>query len=105
MNVTLNLVADFDDIPKELSHMLRYVEAELQFASKRAANVSDKMTRKEPDCKEAMELLHSIRIHMAKIDSRMEDCMSILSGYQHYLDNPPEDEAEQTEGEVKNEEG
>ena len=105
MNVTLNLVTDFQDIPKEVSHMLKYVQDELQSASKSTANISDKMKRKSPDHQEGMELLHALRLELAKIDSRMEDCMSILAGYIHYLENPPEEQAEEAVEEEQDEEG
>jgi hypothetical protein len=42
---------------------------------------------------------------MAKVDTRMEDCMSILGGYQHYLENPPEEQPEETTEEEEDEEG
>jgi len=105
MNVTLNLITDFEDIPREVAHMLKFVQEELSFTSKRAANVSDKLYQSEVDANEALDLLHSVRLQMAKIDARMEDCMSILVGYQHYLDNPPEEEAETVANEEENEEG
>lgn len=105
MNVTLNLMTDFEDIPNEVSHMLKYVQDELTFTSRRTANVSAKLGQDEVDANEALELLHSVRLQMAKIDTRMEDCMSILGGYQHYLENPPEEEPEAVTQEEENEEG
>ncbi|MGB1077517.1 MAG: hypothetical protein ACPG05_04350 [Bdellovibrionales bacterium] len=105
MNVTLNLMTDFEDIPNEVSYMLKYVQDELTFTSRRTANVSAKLGQAEVDANEALELLHSIRLQMAKIDTRMEDCMSILGGYQHYLDNPPEEDPEAVSQEEENEEG
>jgi hypothetical protein len=103
MNVTLNLMAEFEDIPRELSHMLKYVEEELNFASRRAANIATKMNADDNDNQESMDLLHSVRLHMAKIDQRMEDCMSILAGYSHYLENPPEETPEETPEEANDE--
>lgn len=105
MNVTLNLITEFEDIPNEVSHMLRYVQDELTFTSRRTANVSAKLSQDDVDANEALELLHSVRLQMAKIDTRMEDCMSILGGYQHYLENPPEEEPQATTEEEENEEG
>ena len=105
MNVTLNLMTDFEDIPNEVSYMLKYVQDELTFTSRRAANVSAKLGQDEVDANEALELLHSVRLQMAKIDARMEDCMSILGGYQHYLENPPEEQPEAVTQEEENEEG
>ena len=106
MNVTLNLMAEFEDIPRELSHMLKYVEEELDFASRRTANIATKVNADDSDNQESMDLLHSVRLHMAKIDQRMEDCMSILAGYSHYLENPPEQEpVEDTPEEEINDKG
>ena len=106
MDVTLNLTTEFEDIPEEVSHMLRRVEDDLSFASKRVANVSDKLLQTETNAVETLELLHSIRLQMAKVDTRMEDCMSILGGYQHYLENPPEEQSGETvTEEEENEEG
>ena len=42
---------------------------------------------------------------MAKIDTRMEDCMAILSGYLDHIENPPEPEEEPPAQEEDNEEG
>ena len=103
MNVTLNLMAEFEDIPRELSHMLKYVEEELNFASRRAANIATKMNADDNDNQESMDLLHIVRLHKAKIDQRMEDCMSILAGYSHYLENPPEETPEETPEEANDE--
>ena len=106
MNVTLNLITELEDVPSEVSHMLKYIQNELSFTSKRTANVSDKLSQTEVDAVEALQLLHSIRIQMSKADNRMEECMSILSGYQHYLENPPpEEESEGGTQEEENEEG
>jgi len=105
MNVTLNLMTEFEDIPHEVSHMLKFVQDELSFTARRAANVSNKLADDDVDVNEALDLLHSVRLHMAKIDTRMEDCMSILGGCQHYLDNPPEETPEATAEDEENEEG
>jgi len=111
MNVTLNLITEFDDIPKELAHMLQYVQQELALASLGASDLSKKARSKHEDeeailnhGKEILTSLHDIRLHMAKIDTRMEDCMSILGGYMHYVENPPE-EIEEEKQEEENEEG
>ncbi len=105
MNVTLNLITEFEDIPHEVAHMLKYVQDELSFTSRRAANISAKLNQEEVDTTEVLNLLHSVRLQMAKVDTRMEDCMSILGGYQHYLENPPVEEPETITEEQENEEG
>jgi hypothetical protein len=105
MNVTLNLITEFEDIPNEVSHMLKFVQDELAFTARRTSNVSAKLAQDEVDANEALDLLHSVRLQMAKIDTRMEDCMSILGGYQHYLENPPEEQPNDPVAEEENEEG
>ena len=42
---------------------------------------------------------------MAKIDTRMEDCMAILSSYLEHIENPPDLEEESSDKEEDNEEG
>jgi len=105
MNVTLNLITEFEDIPHEVAHMLKFVQDELAFTARRTANISAKLNQDEVNATETLDLLHSVRLQMAKIDTRMEDCMSILGGYQHYLDNPPEEAPETSVEEEENEEG
>jgi hypothetical protein len=90
MNVTLNLITEFEDIPHEVAHMLKFVQDELSFTARRAANVSSKLAGETVDANEALDLLHSVRLQMA---------------YQHYLDNPPEEEPEATAEGEENEEG
>jgi len=110
MNVTLSLTTKLEDIPRELSHILKHVEQELKFASLNTSNLSKRVNAAHDNKeailthgKEAMDSLHDIRLVMAKIDTRMDDCMSILAGYMHYVENPPE-EQEGTQ-EENNEEG
>ncbi len=110
MNVTLSLTTKLEDIPRELSHILQYVEQELKFASLNTNNLSKRVNAAHDNKeailahgKEVMDSLHGTRLAMAKIDTRMEDCMSILAGYMHYIESPPE-EQEATQ-EENNEEG
>jgi len=110
MNVTLSLTTKLEDIPRELSHILRHVVQGLELASLNTSNLSKRVNvthdNKEATLaygKEVMDSLHAIRLDMAKVDTRMEDCMSILAGYMHYVENPPE-EQEGTQ-EENNEEG
>jgi len=110
MNVTLSLTTELEDVPKELSYMLKYIEQELNLVSLNVSNLSKRanVTHDNDEAiiaygNELLELLHGIRISMAKADTRMEDCMAVLSGYIHYTENPPE-QAEDPE-EEQNEEG
>lgn len=102
MNATLTYAVDLFDVPKELKHQLDYVHRELAEISRDAHSAGSSFSG-GPDDKEVLQLLHNIRIHMAKVDTRLEDCMSILSGYVDFLENPPEPEDEVVEDEAEEE--
>jgi len=104
MNVTLNLTTEFEEIPNELAHMLRLVEKVLSETSGKAYSVSNSLRTGVFDGEATMESLHNVRLKMARADARMEDCMSILSGYLHYLENPPEETPEESPEEPPGEE-
>lgn len=87
MNVTLKLTTEFEDIPEEVSHMLKRVVTELSTLRGDAHDISkDAILHSEL----ALENIHLARLHMAKIDARMADCQSILNGFLHYSENPQE---------------
>ena len=89
MNATLTFEVDLDDIPKELSQQLDYVHKELVSVSRNAYDAGSALKGEPEGDKNVLTDLHNLRVHMAKIDQRLEDCMSILSGYVDYLENPP----------------
>ena len=115
MNVTLSIQAEFEDIPKEIAYLLKQVGQELIAISSLTAHLAEDMQLPPPTQDGEtivqkgtanMEALHDLRLQMAKIDTRMEDCMSVLGGYLHYVENPPQDPQEETlEQEEENEEG
>ena len=87
MNVTLKLTTDFEDIPDEVSSLLKKVGTELSSLREAVHAVSDETIDKQ---EQALKNIHLARLHMAKIDARMADCMSILDGFLHYSENPQE---------------
>ena len=107
MNVTLKLTTEFEDIPEEVSYMLKKVGTELSYLREAVHEVStDALEQHE----KALESLHLARLHMAKIDARMADCQSILDGFLHYSENPQElgqlqSDVVQVEETEENEEG
>jgi hypothetical protein len=115
MNVTLSIQAEFEDIPKEIAHLLEPVKQELADTSTLVTNLAEDMQTPPPSQDEEtlvqkgtanMEALHNLRLKMAKIDTRMEDVMSILGGYLHYVENPPQEpQKEALEQEEQDEEG
>ena len=111
MNVTLSLTSELSDVPKELSYMMKFVQYELDSISKSAENTSSTIRTDTKDKEGAIEhftsvldRFHTIRVQLAKLDTRMEDCMSVLGGFIEYIENPPEDDPEGQE-EIENEEG
>ena len=112
MNVTFSVQTEFDDIPREVAYLLQAVQKELILASENAATLSETIVDEHTDQESLLshgkaELLslHKIRLHMAKIDTRMEDCMAILSSYLEHIENPPDPEEESSDQEEENEEG
>ena len=87
MNVTLKLTTDFEDIPEEVSHMLKKVAKDINSLRTFVVDVSDDALVKHEG---ALVNIHNARLEMAKIDARMADCMSILDGFLHYSENPQE---------------
>ena len=104
MNVTLKLTTDFEDIPEEVSYMLRKVGTELSSLRQTVNDVSDNALEQQ---EEALQSIHLARLHMAKVDARMADCQSILDGFIHYSENPQEMEGNlpETVSTEENEEG
>ena len=112
MNVTFSVQTEFDDIPREIAYLLQAVQKELDLVADNAGSLSRTIVDKHTDQESLLnhgktELLslHNIRLHMAKIDTRMEDCMAILSSYLEHIENPPDLEEESSGKEEDNEEG
>lgn len=112
MNVTFSVQTEFKDIPREIAYLLQATQKELKLTAQNVANLSETITTEHPDQESLLDhgktellSLHNIRLHMAKIDTRMEDCMAILSGYLEHIENPPDPEEESSDQEEENEEG
>jgi hypothetical protein len=112
MNVTFSVQTDFDDIPKEIAHLLRSVQYELGLVSHSTSNLEKTIIVEQADQESFLEhgntelrSLHAIRLHLAKIDTRLEDCMAILSGYVDHIENPQAPEKEESVQEGSDEEG
>ena len=112
MNVTFSVQTEFDDIPREIAYLLQAVQKELDLVADNAGSLSRTIVDKHTDQESLLnhgktELLslHNIRLHMAKIDTRMEDCMAILSGYLEHIENPQAPQEEVSDQEEENEEG
>ena len=112
MNVTFSVQTEFDDIPREIGYLLQTVQKELDLTAENVAGLSRTIVAEHTDQESLLDhgktglvSLHRIRLHMAKIDTRMEDCMAILSGYIDHIENPPDPEEEPSEQEEENEEG
>mgnify|MGYP003634344468 CR=1 FL=1 len=112
MNVTFSVQTEFDDIPKEIAHFLRFVQDELELVSHSAASLAQTITVEQVGREALLEhggtelrSLHAIRLHLAKVDTRLEDCMAILGGYVDQIENPQAPQEEVSEQEEENEEG
>ena len=106
MNVTFSVQTEFNDIPREIAYLLQAVQKELDLATENVAGLAktivDEHTEQESllnHGKSELLSLHKTRLHMARIDTRMEDCMAILNGYLEHIENPPDLEEESSDEE------
>lgn len=79
MRVKITYSVDFEDVPIIVNNKLRAVAGELEktgYALK---------TIESPSYLERLEEIDRIRKHLAGLDDELEDCYSILAGYNKAL--------------------
>jgi len=84
MKAKIQYTVDFDDIVKEVVYLLRRLPESNQILDVLSSLAGDDLNRA---CKEIDEY----RKELSKLDMRLEDCYSILMGYQKALFATPED--------------
>jgi len=91
-NVTLKLNSSLEDIPTEVSYLLRFVEDSLKDASQLAKSIGSHVTNEEADREWMLKLMQNLRHRLVKTDVRLEDCMAIWGGYLEVANNAPVEE-------------
>ena len=94
-NVRISFATMLEDVPREVHVLLGDIRRRLRNTEGGSLlDISDSLERsnKVSDCNEAIVVLESARKDLAKIDTRMEDCMNILYQYCSAV-NPAPDSA------------
>ena len=89
-NVRISFATMLEDVPREVHVLLSDIRQRLRDTEDESLlDISDSLQRssKVSDCNEAIVALESARKELAKIDTRMEDCMNILYQYCSAVDS------------------
>ncbi len=97
-NVRISFATMLEDVPREVHVLLDDIRRRLRNTEDSSLlDISDSLERssKVSDCNEAIVALESARKDLAKIDTRMEDCMNILYQYCTAVDTAPAQDLEE----------
>jgi|TARA_R110000824_G_scaffold118535_1_gene270843 hypothetical protein len=88
MKVGITYVVDLEDIPEELQKLIGDVNWEL-------SDKLDELTRqiKSEDYVAAFNNIKEMRYNLHRVDTRLEDCTTILTGFLQVLKNLAEEAA------------
>lgn len=81
MIVKLTYSADLDEVPGEVAKIVNSVNGELQNLTKDLTLVSTNLENVEPDVKTALSKIQFAMKFVEKVNLKLKDCESILSGY------------------------
>ena len=84
MKVTLSYSVDAHEIPEKVSCLLDELIPTLEQQAQAVAHVVNNINKTGAEVEVSVLLLDSIRQHLAKIDSRLQECHGILNGYNAY---------------------
>jgi hypothetical protein len=97
-NVRISFATMLEDVPREVHVLLDDIRRRLRNTEDGSLlDISDSLeiSSKVSDCNEAIVALESARKDLAKIDTRMEDCMNILYQYCSAVDSAPAQDLEE----------
>lgn len=103
MIVKLTYSAELEEVPSEVGKIVDSTVLEMEDICRDLSGVQSDLTKKEADVKTALSKIEFAMKFVEKLDTRLKDCQSILSGYVSVLEQqeqaPPVQEAktEQTE--------
>jgi len=86
--VNISLRGFLEDLPAEVAEFLTVTLRKMSDAEHKLNGVIERLEDGQ-DVNHCVVDLESTRQSLYKIDNRLSDCMSILSGYAQHLNNPP----------------
>ena len=97
MRVNITYSEELENIPDLITEFMRESGKSLLFLSNPVANIDDVTAKDQLKGEEILELIDKTRQSLARIDQRLEDAASLLSGYNNAIQGKMnEDETPET---------
>ena len=85
MRVNIQFSVDTDEIPDRVVAFVQEAENLLDFLGNESITIDTKEHLNNKNVLAAIDLISKFRETLAEVDIRLDDCMSILGGYQKLL--------------------
>ena len=96
MIVKLTYSAELEEVPGEVGKIVDSTILEMEDVCRDLSGVQSDLTKKEADVKTALSKIEFAMKFVEKLDTRLKDCKSILSGYMTVLEQQKEQSTPQT---------
>lgn len=96
MRVKISYGTEIEDVPEEAAELFKYVFEQKRMLLTQLEAIDTLFDIK--DTKASVEVMEKARESLAKMDSRISDVISILKGYNGYLDSLDGGEHEVSDG-------
>ena len=103
MIVKLTYSAELDEVPSEVGRILSHTNTEMSELCRELESVAGSLQKSEPDVKSSLSRIEHTLKFLDKLDAKLKDCQSILSGYLSVLEqqSQPAQTTSQQEDEAK----
>ena len=92
MIVKLTYSAELDDVPSEVGKIMETTVSEMETLVQDLDTVAGNLTRAEPDVQTGLSKVKFALKFVEKLETRLKDCESILSGYANVIEQQKEQE-------------
>ena len=103
MIVKLTYSAELEEVPSEVGKIVDSTILEMEDICRDLSGVQSDLTKKEADVKTALSKIEFAMKFVEKLDTRLKDCQSILSGYVSVLEQQEQQKQAPPVQEVKTE--
>ena len=94
---------ELDDVPSEVGKIVDSTVTEMEIVSGDLESVANDLAKKDADVKSALSKIEFTMRFIEKLDTRLKDCQSILSGYVAVLEQQNQKEEPVTKVETPQE--
>lgn len=92
MIVKLTYSAELEEVPSEVGKIVDSTVLEMEEVCRDLSSVQNDLTKKEADVKTALSKIEFTMKFIEKLDTKLKDCQSILSGYLSVLEQQNQQE-------------